>query len=91
MYAHSNEIEEVAVVNLVGVNIESNPDMEMLLGVRPFSITTRTASVLTRYLILQKRFTFTLFTSSNSYALAANSQKELDSWTAKLDPTRLSV
>ncbi|KAI0699809.1 kinesin-domain-containing protein [Cytidiella melzeri] len=70
MYLHSNEIEEVAVVNLVGVNIESNPDMEMLLG---------------------KRFTFTLFTSSNSYALAANSQKELDAWTSKLDPTRMTA
>ena len=35
MYKHSNEVEEVAVVNLNGVNIESNPDMEMLLGVRP--------------------------------------------------------
>ena len=34
MYKHSNEVEEVAVVNLNGVNIESNPDMEMLLGVR---------------------------------------------------------
>ncbi|EKM59534.1 uncharacterized protein PHACADRAFT_137422 [Phanerochaete carnosa HHB-10118-sp] len=68
MYKHSNEVEEVAVVNLSGVNIESNPGMEALLG---------------------KRFTFTLFTSSNSYALAAPSQKELDSWTSKLDPTRL--
>ncbi|KAI0092485.1 kinesin-domain-containing protein [Irpex rosettiformis] len=70
MYKHSNEIEEVAVVNLNGMNTERNPDMETLLC---------------------KRFTFTLFTSSNSYALAANSQKELDSWTSKLDPTRLSA
>lgn len=34
MYKHSNEIEEVAVVNLTGVNLESNPEMEALLGVR---------------------------------------------------------
>lgn len=67
MYKHSTEVEEVAVVNLTGVNLESNPEMEALLG---------------------KRFTFTLFTSSNSYALAAPSQKELDSWTSKLDPAQ---
>ena len=35
MYAHSNELEETAVVNLNGVNIERNPEMEALLGVRP--------------------------------------------------------
>ena len=33
MYKHSNEIEEVGVVNLNGVNIECNPEMEALLGV----------------------------------------------------------
>ncbi|KAI0922064.1 hypothetical protein AcV5_000508 [Taiwanofungus camphoratus] len=68
MYAHSNEVEETGVINLNGVNIERNPEMEALLG---------------------KKFTFTLFTSSNSYALAAPSPKELQSWTTKLDPTRL--
>ncbi|CDO74193.1 hypothetical protein BN946_scf185043.g245 [Trametes cinnabarina] len=68
MYAHSNEVEEVGVISLNGVNIESNPAMESLLG---------------------KKFTFTLFTSSNSYALAAPSQKEFLAWTTKLDPTRL--
>jgi len=68
MYAHSNELEEKGVVNLNAVNVESNPDMEMLLG---------------------KKFTFTLFTASNSYALAAPSAKELQSWSSKLDPTRL--
>ncbi|KAH9894077.1 kinesin-domain-containing protein [Cubamyces lactineus] len=68
MYAHSNEVEEIGVISLNGVNIESNPDMEALLG---------------------KKFTFTLFTSSNSYALAAPSQKELQAWITKLDPTRL--
>ena len=36
MYAHSNEVEELAVVNLKGVNIERNPEMEALLGVRSF-------------------------------------------------------
>lgn len=34
MYKHSNELEEVAVVNLIGVNMERNPEMESLLGVR---------------------------------------------------------
>ena len=33
MYAHSNELEEKGVVNLNAVNVERNPDMEMLLGV----------------------------------------------------------
>ncbi|THH02632.1 hypothetical protein EW145_g6722 [Phellinidium pouzarii] len=39
--------------------------------------------------LLGKRFMFTLFTASNSYALAAPNAKELQSWTTKLDPTRL--
>ncbi|THH01771.1 hypothetical protein EW026_g1020 [Hermanssonia centrifuga] len=69
MYKHSNEIEEVSVINLNGVNIESSPEMEALLG---------------------KRFTFNLFTASNSYALAAPSLKELNTWTSILDPTRLA-
>ncbi|KDQ65088.1 hypothetical protein JAAARDRAFT_146452 [Jaapia argillacea MUCL 33604] len=68
IYAHSNELEELAVVSLTGVNVENNPDMEALLG---------------------KRFTFTLFTSSNSYALAAPNLKERHSWATKLDPTRM--
>jgi hypothetical protein len=34
MYAHSNELEENGVINLNAVKVESNPDMEMLLGVR---------------------------------------------------------
>lgn len=38
MYAHSNELEEKGIVNLNAVNVESNPDMEMLLGVRFYSI-----------------------------------------------------
>lgn len=33
VYAHSNEVEETAVINLSGVNIERNPEMEALLGV----------------------------------------------------------
>src|SRR5882762_9086010 len=32
-YKHSNEIEEVTVIGLDGVNIESNPEMGSLLGV----------------------------------------------------------
>ena len=41
MYAHSNEIEEIGVISLTGVNVESNPEMEALLGVRAlqYSIT----------------------------------------------------
>ncbi|KAJ7087310.1 kinesin-like protein [Mycena belliarum] len=68
VYSHSNELEEVGVVSLDGVNVESDPHKEMLLG---------------------KPFSFTLFTSSNSHALAAPSLKELQSWSTKLDPTRL--
>ncbi len=34
MYAHSNEVEEIGVISLTGVNIENNPEMEALLGVR---------------------------------------------------------
>jgi kinesin family protein 1 len=33
MYARSNELEEKGVINLNAVNVESNPDMEILLGV----------------------------------------------------------
>ena len=33
VYKHSNEIEEVTVIGLDGVNVESNPEMESLLGV----------------------------------------------------------
>ncbi|KII95978.1 hypothetical protein PLICRDRAFT_87278 [Plicaturopsis crispa FD-325 SS-3] len=68
MYSHSNEVEEIGVVSLNGVNVESDPLKSSLLG---------------------KPHSFTLFTSSNSYALAAPSVKELQSWTSKLDPTRL--
>lgn len=33
MYLHSNEIEEIGVISLEGVNIESDPQKELLLGV----------------------------------------------------------
>ncbi|KXN84211.1 hypothetical protein AN958_12864 [Leucoagaricus sp. SymC.cos] len=68
MYAHSNELEELGVISLSGVNVESDPHKESLLG---------------------KPFSFTLFTASNSHALAAFNLKELQLWTTKLDPTRL--
>ncbi|KAF7982304.1 hypothetical protein HWV62_28982 [Athelia sp. TMB] len=68
MYARSSELEEVGVISLDGVNVESDPQKEMLLG---------------------QRFSFTLFTSANSHALAAPNAKELQSWTTKLDPTRI--
>lgn len=34
MYAHSDEVEELAIINLSGVNIESQEHMEALIGVR---------------------------------------------------------
>jgi kinesin family member 1 len=67
MYAHSNELEEVGIVSLTGVNVESDPHKESLLG---------------------KPFSFTLFTASNSHALAAPNLKEQQQWVARLDPTR---
>ncbi|EGO27133.1 hypothetical protein SERLADRAFT_354579 [Serpula lacrymans var. lacrymans S7.9] len=67
IYTHSNELEEIGIVSLHGVNVENDPNKELLLG---------------------KRFSFTLFTSANSHALAAPSLKELQSWTLKIDPTR---
>ncbi|KAG5732272.1 Kinesin-like protein [Termitomyces sp. T112] len=68
IYKHSNELEEIGIVSLSGVNVESDPHKEFLLG---------------------KPFSFTLFTASNSHALAAASAKELQAWISKLDPTRL--
>lgn len=94
MYAHSNELEEKGVINLNAVNVESNSDMEMLLGVSRWLFDRfARGGVLIKisFLCEQRKFTFTLFTASNSYALAAPSAKELQSWTSKLDPTRLLV
>lgn len=34
MYTHSNELEEVGIISLDGVNVESDPQKELLLGVR---------------------------------------------------------
>ncbi|KAH9012928.1 hypothetical protein EDB85DRAFT_999259 [Lactarius pseudohatsudake] len=34
VYTQSNEVEEMIVISLDGVNVESNPDMESLLGKR---------------------------------------------------------
>jgi len=69
IYSHSSELDEVGIVNLDGVNVDSDPQKELLLG---------------------QRFSFTLFTSANSHALAAPNIKELQSWTSKLDPTRMN-
>lgn len=33
MYAHSNELDETGIINLNGAKVETNPDMESLLGV----------------------------------------------------------
>lgn len=38
MFAHSNEVEEIGVISLAGVNVENNPEMEALLGVRSFRL-----------------------------------------------------
>jgi hypothetical protein len=38
MYAHSNELEEIGVIRLSGVNIESDPLKEFLLGVSPLPV-----------------------------------------------------
>lgn len=37
MYAHSNELEECGVISLTGVNVESDPAKEALLGVSVFA------------------------------------------------------
>ena len=65
MFSHSNEVEEVAVVNLSGVNLEVNPEMEALLGVRVDASCSRPMPFSDSIKLSQKRFTFTLFTSSN--------------------------
>ncbi|KAF8629621.1 hypothetical protein AX15_003358 [Amanita polypyramis BW_CC] len=70
IYANSSETEELGIISLTGVNVESDPQKVSLLG---------------------KPFSFTLFTSANSHALAAHTLKELQSWTMKLDPTRLPI
>ncbi|KAG2014032.1 kinesin [Coprinopsis cinerea AmutBmut pab1-1] len=43
MYAHSNEVEEVGIITLSGVNVESDPLKESLLG-KPFSFMLFTSS-----------------------------------------------
>ncbi|KAF5390500.1 hypothetical protein D9757_005222 [Collybiopsis confluens] len=43
MYTRSNELEEIGIVTLTGVNVESDPLKESLLG-KPFSFTLFTAS-----------------------------------------------
>lgn len=64
--------------------------MEALLGVCEGRLfTSMFADFADREPNSQKRFAFTLFTASNSYALAAPNAKELQSWATKLDPTRL--
>ena len=54
MYAHSNELEEEGVINLNAVNVESNPDMEMLLGVRLCLSTSFRLRVLIKVFILHE-------------------------------------
>ena len=38
IYKHSNELEETGIVSLSGVNVESDPHKEILLGVGPLDI-----------------------------------------------------
>lgn len=33
VFAHSNELEETGIISLTGVNVESDPHKESLLGV----------------------------------------------------------
>lgn len=33
IFAHSNELEETGIISLTGVNVESDPQKESLLGV----------------------------------------------------------
>ena len=42
IYTRSNELEEVGVVSLTGVNVESDPHKSSLLGVRLFYVAPRT-------------------------------------------------
>ena len=74
------------MISLDASNVEASPEMESLLGVR--ILLPRFRSDTNGVSRLQRKFTFTLFTSSNSHALAAPSLKELHSWMSKLDPTR---
>jgi kinesin family member 1 len=37
-YTHSNELEEVGVISLDGVNVDSDPQKELLLGVRNYCL-----------------------------------------------------
>ena len=54
VYKHSNEIEEVTVIGLDGVNVECNPEMGLLLGVSyatlPFAYTIVTLPKETVYI-----------------------------------------
>lgn len=86
MYTHSNELEEVGVISLSGVKVESSIDMATLLGVSTFARPHR--NILTVY---QKPNLFTLFTSSNSHVFSAPNDRELNIWISKLDPTRIST
>lgn len=38
IYSHSNELEEIGIINLDGVNVESDPQKELLLGVCTFPL-----------------------------------------------------
>ncbi len=60
MYKHSNEIEEVSVINLNGVNIESSPEMEALLGVSVYRLilSQRSPPVSTETLHIQSLYSF---------------------------------
>lgn len=66
MFAHSSEVEEVGVVNLVGVNVESDSRKEILLGVSLFlkshsqSIVRMHIAPLTRKFALTFNFTHLL-------------------------------
>ena len=89
IYAHSNELDEVGVISLSGsgVKVEHSSTMDTLFGVR--GIALRRVGLRLTTLFLQRKHTFTLFTPSNSHALAAPNSKELLSWLTKIDPTQI--
>ncbi|ELU38361.1 kinesin-like protein [Rhizoctonia solani AG-1 IA] len=87
LYARSNEVEELAVISLPpGLKVENDPNWENMTGVSGSLCSSR---AIINQSALKHKNTFTLYTSSNSYAMKAPNAKEQQSWMLKLDPTRI--
>ena len=84
LYSNSNELEDVGIISLEGAKVENDSTLEALFGV----CLRNNSSVILPDRIYQKPFVFTLFTPTNSYALADSNAKEFQSWISRLDPTR---